>query len=433
MSYSSFINSKTFIVPSKPFIYTPKGFCAFSRQGEQMVNELIEVSPCFYQTFNLLVPPAVQEKVAMESFSYMKELFIEREIKRKEALLNDPVLLANKNLNDKMHSEIDAEESGRTADDQKQKRIGKKFYEQKRQYTLLVPEKYNRTKAPRISTTGSTLHGMKKDLSGKILKTIIRRWQIEGKCYSILDLDMSAAHARFAVALQGSHNTQLFQAVENSGKFWDERATFYHQLIAERDIDLSKAQVRSMLKVSLYTSLNGGNPFGLARLFKNISAQNENLTKNFISEEHFANSQLFKDLFEILSGFELIHEVKALNQECVEDDALCTWTIDRTSPYYIDSRHKGISRALQGYEIVLLSVLVRILVSKGALPINLAHDGCAVIMPGIIDDKALVKQLSDDLKDWSVYLLGGLTLPIECKYNYNVNNTSPNPKNDFNK
>lgn len=378
-------------------------------------------------TFNKLVPLEEQATIAQKSFQILKEQYLARKQKQQLAEAADPALAASRAFKEAVEAQLNVEDSGFTPKAQKNRCVGKKFYETNRKFKNLVPVLYNRTLAPRISAKGSTLHGMKKDLSGKILKSILRRWQAEGRVYSILDLDMSAAHARFAIALQGTKNTQLFQAVENSGKFWDEKATYYQKQLSDKDYEFTHKQVRDMLKVSLYTSLNGGNPFGIERLFKNLSDQKPELTKGFTSKESFEGSKLFTDINGTLQTFELIHEVKALNKKCVTDNGRLTWTLDKTSPYNIDSEHKGISRALQGFEIVLLSVLVNRIVARGGLPINLAHDGCMAVFPGIIDEKQLTLELSEDIKGWASYLLDGLTLPIECKFNYNVANTTPEP------
>ncbi len=75
----------------------------------------------------------------------------------------------------------------------------------------------------------------------------------------------------------------------------------------------------------------------------------------------------------------------AVLEICVVKEDKKSFTLDSVEPYGVDSVHKGISRALQGYEVVLLSVLVRAIVLRGGIPINLAHDGCMAIFPGIQD------------------------------------------------
>lgn len=415
MQLNKFLNSSNYKLPYYPLIYSPQSFCKFSLQGETMVKELLEISPFFHETFNKIVDPDDQKRIATESFNKMKALFLEREAKR----LSLETTVANNNNNLNFRKEMLAKAA---KEDGLSPSGGKPFYLTKRSYSLLTPAKYKRTEAPRISATGNTLHGMKKDLSGKILKEIIREMREDDLEYSIMDLDMSAAHARFAVALQGSRKSELFNAVEYSGKFWDEKASYFHELISKAEIPLDKKQVRAMLKVALYTSLNGGNPFSEARMYKNLTDQNQSITLPFSSSSEFVKSDLYLDMKSILSQFSLISEVQELNKKCVVPDHLITCTLDRVDPYVFDSQHKGISRALQGFEIILLCVLVQAIVKRNGLPINLAHDGAMILMKGNVDDKQLVLDLQNDIKNWAHYLLDGLSLPIECKFNINTAN-----------
>lgn len=395
-----------------------------------MVKALIKVSPNFHNTFNKVVPLEFQKEIAMKSFkSKQKEWYRNERLRIREESL-DPQKAANRELIIKVGEMLTKEDFGGKAAVKPTKGIGRKFYETKRKYTHLVPLIYKRTRAPRITATGSTLHGMKKDLSSSkafkgledavILKQTIGYFQQKGYHFSIIDLDMSAAHARFAIALQKSKETQLYQAVVNSGKFWDEKAEHYHKLIEAKSINLTRQNVRAMLKVALYTTLNGGNPLGVPRLFKSLEDQNECLIGGFTTLEEFEKSTLYSDLKGIFNGFELLHEVKELNKSCVTDDKKKLWTPDSTSPYYIDSVHKGISRALQSFEIILLVVLVKFILQRGGLPINLAHDGAMAIFPGFVNEADLVNELSEDVKPWAHYLLDDLSLPIECKFNLNT-------------
>ncbi len=114
-----------------------------------------------------------------------------------------------------------------------------------------------RTAAPRLTTTGSTLHGMKKELKYNILKDLSKDMG-----YSFVDLDMSAAHARIALSLLGNKSVFLKDAVI-APKFWDDRTTYYlpqvNDLLKSLNLsDLKPKELRQILKVSLYTSLNGG-------------------------------------------------------------------------------------------------------------------------------------------------------------------------------
>lgn len=58
----------------------------------------------------------------------------------------------------------------------------------------------------------------------------------------------------------------------------------------------------------------------------------------------------------------------------------CTYTIDRLAPYTFDSGHKRLSRVLQGFEVVLLTVLVFQLLKIKAKVISLDQDGVLVTL-----------------------------------------------------
>ena len=55
----------------------------------------------------------------------------------------------------------------------------------------------------------------------------------------------------------------------------------------------------------------------------------------------------------------LVKEVKMLNPLCYNETYEGVFTIDRREMYTIESVHKGISRVLQGFEIIVLTVLTR--------------------------------------------------------------------------
>lgn len=412
-----FIQSENFLIPSRGFLYDPGRPCSFAPQGEKMVGDLLAVSGEFYLIFNELIPLKMQETIANESFAVMKEEWLARKVKKELEALSDPDVLSKALLKEAMLKAADS--PFRDPKVVVKKTQGKKFFETNRKFKNLVPVCYKTSEAPRITTLGSTLHGMKKDLSGKMLKRTLRHLLAEGKNYSILDIDMSAAHSRFAISLSGTRNSDLYRAVDGSAKFWDERASFFHAKVEAAGIPLNQEEVRKMLKVALYTSLNGGNPVGVARLYKNISDHKPTLINGFKSTSEFENSNVYIGLRSIFSQFVLIDEVKEINTKCITEDGGYTFTINREEPYAVDSPHKGISRALQGFEVVLLAVLTRAIVSRGGLPINLAHDGVMAVFPGVINDEELMALLSKDLEPWAHYLLDGLRLPVECKFNWN--------------
>jgi len=120
----------------------------------------------------------------------------------------------------------------------------------------------------------------------------------------------------------------------------------------------------------------------------------------------------------ILKGFDLIQEVEKLNEQCAIQEGFKdykVYTIDRCEPYRFNSKHMGISRVLQGFEVVLLSVLAHEILKNKCLPISLDHDGILFMANPSVDPQEISEILSKGLfAEWSNYLLGE-ALPIEAK------------------
>ena len=291
----------------------------------------------------------------------------------------------------------------------KGKKPSKPFYEKFWKWVSLVPMGYRRTLAPRITASGGTLHAMKKDMSNEVLKLVSQ--EVTG--YTFIDIDLSACHAHIAAALQGKSHSLLSTAVTQAAHFWNEMAKQYKRKLQDRNIHIEESAIRSILKVSFYTSLNGGNPFNANRLGANLKLNAPDMLTPFDSIEQFASSECFKTLNTVLGNLEIISEVKQLNQVCTLDKR--TYTVDRRDPHPVDSVHKGISRVLQGVEVVLLSILVGFIKQRGGLPLNLAHDGTLVMVRDDQDPVELCKQLTRNIKGWSRFVLRGFEIGVEPK------------------
>jgi hypothetical protein len=140
---------------------------------------------------------------------------------------------------------------------------------------------------------------------------------------------------------------------------------------------------------------------------------------------------LFKNKIKLVfDEFQISNELKSFNKSCVYEGprdskgpTFLTHTIDRPDVYSCDTPHKGISRVLQGFEIVLLSVLVKNVLETGGLPVSLDHDGLIIAYPGSIssvDKEDLEKILFSSSQDWSAYLVQ-TPVPIEIKTIYSPN------------
>jgi hypothetical protein len=49
------------------------------------------------------------------------------------------------------------------------------------------------------------------------------------------------------------------------------------------------------------------------------------------------------------------------------------YSVDRSTPYFVESQHKAISRVLQGFEVVLLAALVADIFALGGIPASLGN------------------------------------------------------------
>lgn len=382
LSIPYYLNNSTVIkefyrIRDQPFLYEPTRFCEFSISGEEMVGETLKVSPNFMFYFEKYYPVPVQSLIAKETFERQKE-----NLEKTKGFKGGS---------------------------------GKKYFETKRSFGRLIPAFYQRTNSPRLSAPGNTFHGMKKDLLVEILRDFSLR-----ESFTFIDVDMSAAHSRIAKYLLGDPESVMGLSL-NDANFWETQVNALKEIYLRGGLEVPPKIIKKILKVGLYTSLNGGNPISEARL-------NDNLTLNAgdylfsigVAKENLNDSSFWNLTKEMLLSFQLINEVKNLNLKCSfkdYDDQYKVYTLDRTSPYVIDSPHKGISRVLQGFEVVLLSILLYDVISLKLLPVSLDHDGILLMAPNSTDPKQFCEKLSGvDSKfyQWSKYILEE-PIPIEPK------------------
>nr|QUO99274.1 hypothetical protein [Oedogonium dentireticulatum] len=181
--------------------------------------------------------------------------------------------------------------------------------------------------------------------------------------------------------------------------------------------------LKRMLKVFLYTSLNGGNPASEERLIDNLTGN----AMELLPKKHLTTSKIFNITKQVANSSRLVVEVKDLNKECYTMglNRGYTFTVDRFKPYINDQVYKGISRVLQGFEVCLLSVLTLHVMKKGLIPLSLDHDGLMALMlfkeeeefqPELITKvvKDLELELSENMNEWAYFFLK-TSLPIEAK------------------
>lgn len=363
-----------------------------------MVHDLLKIAPLFYSRFNKVFDEKTQSDIATNKFNYLSAIWKEE-----------------KSKSIKLEKYLDSINPP--------KKQSKKYFETNRSFFNLVPKFYKRTDAPRISTLGSTFHGMKKVLLIEILKELSLM-----KSAVFIDVDMSAAHTRIARYLLSDSQSDLERSLVDND-FWQKQILLYKPYC--EGLNLDDKTIKKILKVGLYTSLNGGNPYSDKQLVANISLNAVQYleTKNLlINPELIQNDSIFSSLKELLKNFKLINEVKNLSSKCFIESyninnikEFEVYTVDRVMPYATDSGHKGISRVLQGFEIVLLTTLVYDVLKCNFQILSLDHDGLFIMMT-----KSQFNESQNDpfkictllskgkLNEFSKYLLNQ-PIPIEPK------------------
>lgn len=152
-------------------------------------------------------------------------------------------------------------------------------------------------------------------------------------------------------------------------------------------------------------------PFSPDRVKDNLLSIKPEL-KKVIDEAgpSFEQTDLYKDFLKVFGNDPLVSEVKQLNMICVNQWGDKVFTVDRVEPYKIQSKHLGISRVLQSFEVVLLSLLTRACIIRGHLPLSLDHDGLLCLVKASHDPYEVCESLTQDLSEWSGFLLEGKSM-----------------------
>jgi hypothetical protein len=377
MTKKLYINSPDFILPSDSFCYSPIMFNHFCVQGERMVNSTIRESSNWSKVFNRWFPLEIQEKSYWESF----------EKKKLEWQKENPAII------------LDTE------------RKGKKFYETRRKFTRLVPEAYERTEAPRLSSKGSTFQGMKKDL----LLDIIINISLRNKKVVFIDIDMSACHSRIATSLQARpfENTELYRLVHTEN-FWAGQLDIVQPLIEERGIQVPRVNLKNMLKVFVYTALNGGSPLTPLRMLDTFQNKWPSAVEGIVDPFKFAQTNLYNTFYKAFVNNVLLNSLKDINKSCSAN--LITYGIDRIKPYYLEADYYGISRVFQSFEVILMCKLAQQIVKTGGIPVSLVHDGILCMYTNEENPKEKIAAIQGEMSEWSKYLLKDIDMPLEAKW-----------------
>jgi hypothetical protein len=290
LNSEQFVQKNCFQIPENPFVYNPCFSNLFSTQGEEMVWTLLRVMPFLCLQVEKLLPPEEVSKIVQANFDLKRSEFFEKnpnfEVKKKENKLGTP------------------------------------FYATKRQYDFLVPFMYKRTNAPRLSTSGNSFHGMKKDFLIQNLEDISKN----RKGIFFLDIDCAAAHSRIASFLLSDYESSLSTSLRDEG-FWDGQISNVLPFYENYEVEIERKMVKKILKVGLYTSLNGGNPWSHDRLVDSLTLNAKDSVKEYTKGDFpLSETALYKATKEVLENFTLVNEVKNLSKNCIRKATIISHT-----------------------------------------------------------------------------------------------------------
>lgn len=247
------------------------------------------------------------------------------------------------------------------------------YYLTNRRFSKLIPEVYKRSdKAPRLtSMTSNALHGMKKDFQVLNLQVFSHLYPQ----YFTLEVDLSACHSRIACFLLAKENNPLEQALKKEDEFWYNEARVYLPWFQEVNPLADLETVKGIIKIYLYTSLNGGNPSSPDRVRDALNNKAPHLLLHNPEE-------VFKVATRVAVAWPLTKAVKDVNKRSfttskTNANQVLVHTVAQTEPYVLtkDKSYCGISRVLQSFEVVMLSILTGFCVDNHLIVMSLDHDG----------------------------------------------------------
>lgn len=204
-------------------------------------------------------------------------------------------------------------------------------------------------------------------------------------------MDLSSCHSHVVAAFLGLKS--LIHRSTMDSTLWSEKVDSIYPQLKTISTLIEKKTLKKSLKVSLYSTLNGGNCCG-STILKGI------VEDNFSTINDKEKALIYKQLEKTFSDWQLVKELTQLNQTIFTEFSSSStpqvfmYGVDRIEPYILEKRESYImiSRFLQGYERVLLTVLSYFITYIGGIVISCEHDGClaAFCYPGIT--KGLMKR-----------------------------------------
>jgi hypothetical protein len=153
-------------------------------------------------------------------------------------------------------------------------------------------------------------HGMNKVLLLRIASDLAKKENV-----AFVDIDMGAAHSRIACYLNRGIGKLLEASLKNPD-FWATQVKKVKPVFQKAGISLHDGEIKKILKVGLYTSLNGGNPSSDNRIMDNMTQNTGRYLKSKGIDEKDKKSRQSDSLFFAIryafERFALIQEVRDL-------------------------------------------------------------------------------------------------------------------------
>lgn len=363
------------------FTHDPKSqsSCAFSKRAEEYISDLIGMASTWHHKFNEIIP--IEEQ---------SNLIIDLNLAELNAEKKSVIYILKRYYMSEVNIWSRRWENSQSIN---QKSIS------------IVPPYYNRSKnSPRLFVKGHiTLHGMKNRLSR----------QVQSYCANLydrvfIDIDLVSAHLKILAGILGP-SSHLYKAVANETNLWGKYSSIYARTNKTFN-SLDADQQKKLLKKAIYTMLNGGNSLAAFNLINNILDACPEIIENSISSsKEFTLDR--KNIDKLLCIDEVVQVEKVIKQ-FIDDlnfnldeilDSICTpvndkffiQCVDRVEPYVFNERKQSISRVIQGYEVTILALIVKLINEKypEVIVANLAHDGCLLTIDANRQKEDFVKEL----------------------------------------
>jgi hypothetical protein len=371
-----------------------------------------ELSETFYcvidclSTITSMVPKPFESYISSSRQKNIMESTFE---KRKAALI------ASKALKNNLiqESEITLEFMQKLLNTTKlEKKTQKTYYEKKQQFLSFCAPGYAESKDGGLVAKVGYLTSVTADHLDLILQETVNT---DLKDFIFLFIKIKDMHILTASTLLENPNS-LFSQIISEEHFWTKKAAeimFSLKAIPNIKINFDSTKLIELLKMILYTSLTGHNPF-----YSKVMCC---ILKNGVPDLY---SQLGADYSQISKSLELKRITAALQKFDIESE---TNAIGLKHCYKKSKNYRLITPFDNGYSLIhhpsiappyilksfhafFQAILTRSIVWTGGLPISWRDEGIIVMYPKAVNQKEVLDVTSEFLSDWSTKILKGATL-----------------------